>query len=253
MFLVLALCACGGAKQSPRSAADSSSSRISDSHVHFYQTGSLRLQEGKPREAAEMFREAIRRSPTHADSHYGLGVSLFQMGKAREAVAAFEETLRLNPAYADALISLGAAYDSMGETSKAVETFRRALDVPSPSVSGLANYHLGLIQLREGNYERAYFSFQKTLVTYPDFALAHAKAAETLEKQEKWEQALSHRMSALKAEPDSPEYTYAAGLTLFHLNRGKEARQYFEKTLALAPNSSYGDKALDYLKILPPT
>ena len=58
-------------------------------------------RQGLNREAAEQFREALRRKPGLLDARLNLGIALLDQNPA-EALACFEEVLRQNPAHATA-------------------------------------------------------------------------------------------------------------------------------------------------------
>ena len=240
---------CGGgtrAQKPPRP----SKTPDAEAYVHFYRLAVLRFQEGKVEEASHNYRQALKQFPAHAESHYGLGLCLLSQEDYEKALVSFEQALRHRPGYDEVYISMGIAHSELGERGKAEEVLHKALASPSPQVAGLANYHLGLLQLKADEYERAYYSFRKALKDYPNAALAHAKTAEALERMERNEEALGHYLEALKSEPSSAEYTYKVALTHFRLNHRAEALEYFTKTLAMAPNSEHGNRAFEFLKMI---
>jgi tetratricopeptide (TPR) repeat protein len=61
---------------------------------------------GRPREAAESFRRAIRLRPDHALAHFNLAHRLRELGDREGAAAEFRETLRCRPDYTPALSGL---------------------------------------------------------------------------------------------------------------------------------------------------
>jgi tetratricopeptide (TPR) repeat protein len=221
-----------------------------EAYINFYHLAVLRYQEGKLKEASYNYQQALDQFPAHAESHYGLGLCRLSQEDYEKALESFERALRHRPGYDEVYVSMGIAYSELEERGKAEEVLHKALASPSQQVAGLANYHLGLLQLGADEYERAHYSFRKALSDYPDAVLAHAKAAEALERMERNEEALEHYLEALKSEPSSAEYTYKVALVHFRLNHRAEALEYFNKTLIMAPNSEHGERAFEFLKIL---
>ncbi|UCF81760.1 MAG: tetratricopeptide repeat protein [Acidobacteriota bacterium] len=221
-----------------------------EAYVNLYRLAVLRFQEGKLDEASYNYRQALEQFPAHAESHYGLGLCHLSQGEYKEALESFELALHHRPDYDEVYISMGIVHSELGEREKAEEVLHKALDSPSMQITGLANYHLGLLQLEADEYERAYYSFRKALSDYPDAVLVHAKMAEALERMGRNEEALEYYLEALEGEPGSAEYTYKVALVHFRLNHRAEALEYFRKTLIMAPNSEYGERAFEFLKML---
>ena len=67
---------------------------------------------GRPAEAVEPLREAIRLRPGDPAAHAELGTALAVLGRAREAVAAFEEAARLDPGYFESRPAAQATFDA---------------------------------------------------------------------------------------------------------------------------------------------
>ena len=70
---------------------------------HYYlrsalqQYGAKLKQDGKPEEALQQYREAVRLYPDDADARYNLGVTLVQQGKLAEVREQFLMALWLSP------------------------------------------------------------------------------------------------------------------------------------------------------------
>jgi tetratricopeptide (TPR) repeat protein len=255
--LALAVWGCGGGKQKtpvvrpakpPRQTTEE---KRQQDQIYHYEQAIGRMKEGLFVESEKEFRESLNLLSTHVESLYGLGLALMQQERYAEAVPSFEQAMRLFPAHWDSLLMKGVCQDKMGEPEKAVETYKTGLASRVPRIVGMSNYYLGLIQLRDGEHEKAYYSFSRAMADAPDYVPAYAKAAEALEMAGRHAEALDLYLKAVEKEPKSPEYHYKAALMNFRLNRVDEARRLFEKTLALAPNSEWGQKAFDLLKLIP--
>jgi tetratricopeptide (TPR) repeat protein len=59
------------------------------------------LDEGKPADAVDAYKIAIRLDPNYAPAYAGLGDAYFNSGKWEEGLAAYKEQVRLEPRWAD--------------------------------------------------------------------------------------------------------------------------------------------------------
>jgi tetratricopeptide (TPR) repeat protein len=94
-------------------------------------------QQGKFREAADSFRQALRIDPTLAIAHFRLGVVLLDLGELDDAETHLAEAVRLDPDDPKAHCSLAAALAQRGKLAQAVVQYRRALDEDPDSLMAL--------------------------------------------------------------------------------------------------------------------
>ena len=84
-----------------------------------YNLGIALVRQGKPAEASEHFREALRINPDDADAHYNWGTALAQQGKLAEAAQHYQRALQINPSsLLNALPSVGAGKEETAPSSK---------------------------------------------------------------------------------------------------------------------------------------
>ena len=69
------------------------------------------LLEGRPEEAALLYRSVVEAGHGSADVHYNLGVAEHKAGNTTQAILHFEKSLRQEPGAADTLANLGALRD----------------------------------------------------------------------------------------------------------------------------------------------
>jgi tetratricopeptide (TPR) repeat protein len=69
---------------------------------------------GRPREAIELYRQALRVKPDYADAHNNLGVVLAAIGQRQAATREYEEAARLAPDSAEAQSNLGKSLAAQG-------------------------------------------------------------------------------------------------------------------------------------------
>lgn len=83
--------------------------------VRLVDDGIALSKQGKAREAATVYGQAIEADPSLPEAHYGLGRELAQLHHLDEAAAEFKEALRLRPAFleaSEALTRVTAAIES---------------------------------------------------------------------------------------------------------------------------------------------
>ena len=98
-----------------------------------------------------------------------------------------------------------------------------------------------------------FMSLYQTLVaqTYPDAATTHINQGSKLSNNEQWQEALNELLLGEKMSPEDISCLYNIGKCYYELN-GKQiednSKAYFEKVIALAPNSDYAGWAKSRLK-----
>src|SRR5881296_369227 len=83
--------------------------------------------QGKPAEAIEHFRQALRIKPDLAEAHNNWGMALDLQGKLPEAIEHFREALRIEPDLAIAHANWGVVLARQGKPAEATEHFQQAL------------------------------------------------------------------------------------------------------------------------------
>jgi predicted Zn-dependent protease with MMP-like domain len=86
------------------------------------------LEDGRPDDAAESARKALRRAAHNVEAHVLLGAALLDLGEAEQALEAFEVALRIDPDDPDALLY-------------AADTLVSSLDDPESALDYCARAH----------------------------------------------------------------------------------------------------------------
>lgn len=160
------------------------------------------LQEGKPDQAAALYRQLLHRAPENPDALHLLSVATYQLGDTPGAVGYAERAIRLAPDAPDYHSNLGRYYVSLGRLNEAISTLGRALELA------------------------------------PGHALARFNLAVALGNARHWEQARPHLEEYVRLKPDDPGGQHQLGLTLSELGRAAEAVPYFCRTIELKPDAA---------------
>lgn len=87
------------------------------------------LTQGKFDECIEYYEDVLRAKPGYVGVHHNLAVVLLRKGKIDEAVVHLQTAVSLKPDYAEAYNSLGVAMVFKGDIEAAIRIFRKALEI----------------------------------------------------------------------------------------------------------------------------
>jgi protein O-GlcNAc transferase len=210
--------------------------------------------QGRAQEAIDHFLIASARAPQDVDIWYGLGRAYLQLG--RHAVRRLAE---LAPDGARVAQLAGDLWLLRGEPRNAAAMYREALkrrpgltelqpildhpeQVPStppraisvdPASPEDAQY-LAAIDYRE----RARQAFERIATVAPESYRAHQVLAESLEMQERTDEAIIEYRAALRLKPDAADLHLAAGDLLMSEGRAAEALDDYRSELRVRPASA---------------
>ena len=155
--------------------------------------------------AADLYRDAIKLSPSHAAAHVGLARVLLDLTKFNEALDEIDAARKARPNYSEA---------------SAVE---------------------GRIHREEGNFDQAIRSFRRSIREAGGFQPeARVGLARVLEDKGQFAEAVVELRAAIDQLSDSEPVIYQMlGAAYEKLEKPKEAVAAYEKYLQLAPNGSY--------------
>jgi tetratricopeptide (TPR) repeat protein len=138
----------------------------SESVEDLFEEALAKEDQGRRREASELYRRALEQEPDDPVLHFNLGNVLFALDRHAEAAECYCAAVRLDPTYAEAWNNLGNALAELDRWPQAIDAFETAL----------AN---------APGYPEAHFNLAET-----HFALGQADAA-----RRHWRQCLEHHPS----------------------------------------------------------
>ncbi|MFC1888945.1 tetratricopeptide repeat protein [Thermodesulfobacteriota bacterium] len=86
-------------------------------------------EEGRYKEAVEVYRRAISLNRRHRKPYLNLGVALRKLGRLEEAERAYLEAIKVSPGYAMAYHNLGNLYSSMGRINESITAYAKAIEL----------------------------------------------------------------------------------------------------------------------------
>ena len=167
-----------------------------------YSLALVDLAEGDLASADTQLRQVVEREPANAEAWNQLGLIAHRREKLDEAMALYARAIEADPAFAPALTNWGNAYKDLGDLDRALACYDKAL-AADPATTGAwvnsasialergdlaaarraattaleirpvlaeAQYALGLIQLREHDFEHGWDGYERRFETDPPIA-----------------------------------------------------------------------------------
>ena len=135
--------------------------------------------------------------------HNVIGVTLLREGRYVEAADAFRQALKRRVDSVDANRNLGTALAASGHAADAIGYLRRAVAL-APGNGG-AQYELGSVLLEQRKFAEAADCFRAAVTVMPDFAAAHNNLGIAVASQGDMNQAIEHFRRAVTLDPTFDE------------------------------------------------
>jgi len=146
-----------------------------------YNLGEVLRRRGKPGDAIECFRAALRLSPAAAapDIHLNLGVALHAAGRTDEAINAYEAALAARPDFPAARLNLGVAFQHLRRFEDAIAQYQRALELRPGDAT--AQYSIAVARFEMGDMDAAAAAYEQALALDPGHENSRNNLAYTLQ------------------------------------------------------------------------
>lgn len=192
-------------------------------------------QMGRPREAVDLIRAALRVQPSNPLMHTNLGNALAEIGGDAEAVQSYDRALALKPDLATTHHARGVVLLRLGQTPQALSSLRRALEL-APDDARTHN-DLGVALERLGRNQQALEHFERAVAFNPGHAEAHHNRGVLEMSLDRHAQALQSFERALALQPRQAAILANRGNALRALGRSTEALDSYDRSLAIAPDA----------------
>ena len=185
--------------------------------------------------AQDSIRAAIDRAPTRAPYHYELGLILRAAGKPPEAVEAWKQAVKLDPGYADAWEAMGQVYLDAARYREATAAFEAALkaDPARARVHAL----IGDAQSQAGRWKEAIASYGAALKADPNLTGVYYRLGRAYSEMGQYDKAIGFYQRGLASKPDDAQGWYHLGYALKERGKKREAVDAFKNYLAKAPEA----------------
>jgi len=191
------------------------------------------LRAGRPTDAIAPLRDAALLQPSNAIIQHDLGLACLEVGQIPDAVAAFQRAVACDPRYADAYFRLGIALEKLGDIGAAIVAYDRATEL-LPSLTE-AWFRAGALVYTLGHRDEAIGCFRRAAVTGGKTSFGRLGKARALLTEERNQEAELVLRKTLAADPSNAMAHDLLGNLLSEFGRFDEARECFERAIAIAP------------------
>ncbi len=191
------------------------------------------LTAGRTADAIAPLRDAALLEPSNPIIQHDLGLACLEVGRLPDAIAALQRAVATDPRYADAYLRLGIALETLGDIGGAIFAYDRATEL-LPSLTE-AWFRAGALVYTLGHRDEAIGCFRRAAATGGKTSfgrLGKARALLTEDRNQEAEKVLRH---TLALDPKNALAHDLLGNLLAEFGRFDEARECFERAIAIAP------------------
>ncbi len=218
-------------------------------------------------EAVKCYQQALALQPRSENMLYSLGNAQRGLKQLEQAVQAYQQAINLNPNFIEALSNLAATLYELGHTDAALLHYQKALKTNPYSadlqlnlgriLSKLNSLDQTIAELSSGNPEHciAIETKARQIITqFPELAVASQLLGVCLHQQERYQEALSALLNAVRFLPSNAEMHYHLAAIQVSLGKLKEAEGSYRLALTLKPDfaEAYNNLADVMLKLEQP-
>ena len=197
------------------------------------QTGRLLAENGRPREAVEFLREAVRRDPRNVRAKQELAACFVKLGQLREAETELRSALALQPDHAEAAEDLAFLLAVDGRWNDSLERFRRAMARRPERPETRMKYALSL--LHRGDDGEALRELEILRKESPDFAPGRFNLGVVYARQRRWESAAGEFETTVGLQPDNADAWFQLAQVRRMQGADSECRQALSMALRIEP------------------
>ena len=191
------------------------------------------LRARRPADAIAPLREAALLEPTNAIILHDLGLACLEVGRISDAIEALQRAVASNPSYGDAYFRLGIALEKRGDIGGAIVAYHRATEL-LPSLTE-AWFRAGALVHSLGHRDEAIGCFRRAAATGGNTSFGRLGKARALLTEDRNQEAEQVLRKTLARDPSNAIAHDLLGNLLSEFGRFDEARECFQRAIAIAP------------------
>lgn len=196
--------------------------------------------------AIELFEQAMKLNPCDPSIHNDLGIAYHQAHEIKRAIEVLQKGIALDPLYPMTHLNLAIVYDDFANLAEAEKEYKAFIDL-NPSMAE-AHSRLGLVYLKMDRTDDAKAELEKASALAPDDWDLWHNLANIAFKEKDYAKAESLYSKTLTANPNFAEAHYKLGQTLQRLGRDDEAKPHFDEFKVLSAHQEKIDELSRMLK-----
>jgi len=191
------------------------------------------LRAGRPADAIAPLRDAALMEPFNPIIQHDLGLAYLEVGGITDAIAALQWAVAGNPRYTDAYFRLGIALEKLGDIRGAIVAYDRATQL-LPSLTE-AWFRAGALVCELGHRDEAIGCFHRAAATGGKTCFGRLGKARALLTENRNQEAEQVLRQTLALDPKNAIAHDLLGNLLSEFGRFEEARECFQRAIAIAP------------------
>jgi tetratricopeptide (TPR) repeat protein len=191
------------------------------------------LSAGRPADAIAPLRDAALLRPSDPIIQHDLGLACLEVGRVSDAIAALQRAVAGNPRYTDAYFRLGIALENLGDIGGAIVAYHRATEL-LPSLTE-AWFRAGALVYTLGHRDEAIGCFRRAAATGGKTTFGRLGKARALLTEDRSLEAEQVLRRTLAVDPENAMAHDLLGNLLSEFGRFDEARECFQRAIAIAP------------------
>jgi tetratricopeptide (TPR) repeat protein len=191
------------------------------------------LRAGRPADAIAPLRDAALLQPSNPIIQHDLGLACLEVGRVPDAIAALQRAVSGDPGYADAYFRLGIALEKLGNVGGAILAYDRATELLPPLTE--AWFRAGALVYTLGHRDEAIGCFRRAEATGGKTSFGRLGKARALLTENRNQEAEQVLRQTLALDPRNAMAHDLLGNLLSEFGRFDEARESFERAIAIAP------------------
>ncbi len=219
----------------------------------YLKKGMALLEAGQYLGALKELLEADKYAPNDPVINYYLGIAYLGRGLRDMAMERFQKAVSLKKDYSEAHNYIGTMYMDMGQWEKAIDSFDKALKNYLYANPEHALYNSGWAYYNLQNYDMALSRYQQALQQDRLSGLQpqiEKNIGLIYIKQSNLAQAKEHLEKSVTLNPSLYDAHFFLAETYLKIKDTANAKKSFQQVVKLAPQSSFGQKAREYLQSL---
>ena len=203
--------------------------------AYHYRGGAYDLDD--PDKALADYTESLKHNPNRGKTHYSRGTLLLNLRRFNEAIPDFTKTIEHDPRHHRAFTNRANCYRDIGQLDLAMADYNYVLNRDPYFTKALNNR--GVVFLKRKQYDKALKDFDTVISVDPVYVNAYInKAAVYIDSGVRdYEQGIVNYDAVLAIEPDNVQATFFKAYSLQRLQRYDEALDWVNRAIALRPDS----------------
>jgi len=209
------------------------------------QHGVILNQQGRYKEAAEVFEEAIKFDPTKPELHHDLANSYVEMGKLREALEHYRKAVELNPEYASAWFQAGVILQQNNQLDQALTCYMNTLNAEPEHLNARKNMATTLINMQR--LDEAVRLLSDSIPLAPQDAQLHFLLGNVHQFSERLDEAIQEYRKAMELDASMAEAPQNLAICLAQRGQPAEAIRVLEELVRRHPDNLNARYNLGYM------